>query len=92
MLDRFDRRISDRYKMIDYREEDNLKRVIEEGDWIITVTLPVALSTKSPFYSKCHQFLNFSFICCDKNLAIASAAQKTGFKVCHLSQRTDTST
>ena len=44
MLDRFDRRISDRYKMIDYREEDNLKRVIEEGDWIITVTLPVALS------------------------------------------------
>ena len=44
MLDRFDRRISDRYKMIDYREEDNLKQVVEKGDWIITVTLPVALS------------------------------------------------
>ena len=66
MLDRFDRRISDRYKMIDYREEDNLKRVIEEGDWIITVTLPVALSTKSPFNSKCNQFLFHCFICCEK--------------------------
>ena len=43
MLDRFDRRISDRYKMIDYREEDNAKKVVDENDWIIQVTLPVAL-------------------------------------------------
>ena len=43
MLDRFDRRISDRYKMIDYREEDNAKKVDYEDNWIIQVTLPVAL-------------------------------------------------
>lgn len=43
MLDRFDRRISDRYKMIDYREEDNAKRVVDDNDWMIQMTLPVAL-------------------------------------------------
>ena len=43
MLDRFDRRISDRYKMIDYRGEDNAKKVVEEQNWVIVVTLPVAL-------------------------------------------------
>ena len=43
MLDRFDRRISDRYKMIDYREEDNAKRVVDDKDWMIQMTLPVAL-------------------------------------------------
>ena len=43
MLDRFDRRISDRYKMIDYRQEDKAKKIVDDENWIITVTLPVAL-------------------------------------------------
>ncbi len=46
MLDRFDRMISDRYKMIDYREEDNQKQVVGSGNYLLQVTLPVCLSEK----------------------------------------------
>ena len=41
MLDRFDRRISDRYKLIDYREEDNQKNIVHLSNYFLEVTLPV---------------------------------------------------
>jgi hypothetical protein len=44
MLDKFDRRISDRFKMIDYREEDNQKKIVSRNNFLIGVTLPVVIS------------------------------------------------
>ena len=43
MLDKFDRRISDRFKIIDYKEEDNAKLVSALPNHITNVALPVAL-------------------------------------------------
>ena len=40
MLDRYDRRISDRYKLIDFREEDAQKEVVSLADYFIEVTVP----------------------------------------------------
>ena len=45
MLDRYDRRISDRYKLIDYRERDNKREVVSLSNYMLEVTLPVALGT-----------------------------------------------
>lgn len=43
MLDRYDRRISDRYKLIDYRERDNKREIVSLNNYMLEVTLPVAL-------------------------------------------------
>jgi hypothetical protein len=44
MLDAFDRKISDRYKMIDYREDDNQKTIIHfSSDYFTTVSIPIML-------------------------------------------------
>ena len=41
MLDRYDRRISDRYKLIEFREEDNQREVEALSDYFLNVTIPV---------------------------------------------------
>lgn len=41
MLGTYDRIISDRYKLIDYREADNQKSIVQLDDFLITVTVPV---------------------------------------------------
>ena len=40
MLDRYDRRISDRYKLIDYREEDNQKQIVHLSNYFVEVSIP----------------------------------------------------
>eukprot|EP00095_Tigriopus_kingsejongensis_P008505 maker-scaffold181_size278858-snap-gene-0.13 protein:Tk08505 transcript:maker-scaffold181_size278858-snap-gene-0.13-mRNA-1 annotation:"von willebrand factor type egf and pentraxin domain-containing protein 1-like" len=44
MLDRFDRRISDRYKLIQFRETDNDREINQLSNFLMEVTLPVVLS------------------------------------------------
>ncbi|XP_059084326.1 uncharacterized protein LOC131881466 isoform X1 [Tigriopus californicus] len=44
MLDRFDRRISDRFKLIQFREIDNEREIVQLSDYVLEVTLPVVLS------------------------------------------------
>ena len=41
MLDNYDRSISDRYKLIDYRESDYEAEVAGLTDYFITVSIPV---------------------------------------------------
>jgi len=41
MLDRYDRRISDRYKLIDYRETDNEKQIAGLTNHFVSVSVPV---------------------------------------------------
>lgn len=43
MLDRFDQRISDRYKLIEFREEDNQAQIILQANYFIQITIPVML-------------------------------------------------
>lgn len=44
MLDSADRAISDRYKLIDYKEQDNENEVSGLTDYFLTVSLPVIMS------------------------------------------------
>lgn len=44
MLDRFDRRISDRFKLIEFREIDNEREIVQLSNYVLEVTLPVVLS------------------------------------------------
>lgn len=42
MLDRFDRRISDRYKLIDYKEEDDQKEIIYfSNEFFAEISVPI---------------------------------------------------
>lgn len=43
MLDRFDRRISDRFKLIEFREIDNEREIVQLSNYVLEVTLPVVL-------------------------------------------------
>ena len=43
MLDRYDRKISDRYKMIDYQEQDNQKEIIVLSNYFLNTTVPTIL-------------------------------------------------
>ena len=43
MLDKFDRKISDRYKIIGYKDDDNAKLVSSLPNHISNVAVPVAL-------------------------------------------------
>ena len=43
MLDKFDRRISDRFKIIGYKDDDNAKLVSALPDHIANVALPVTI-------------------------------------------------
>ena len=44
MLDSFDRRISDRYKLIDYREDDYQKEIVYFSNrFFFEFTIPVAV-------------------------------------------------
>lgn len=45
MLDRFDQRISDRYKLIDFQEEDNKKLIESSTNWFLSMTVPVVCGT-----------------------------------------------
>ncbi len=46
-LDAADRRISDRYKMIDYREEDHEKEIVHfSSDYFTTISVPTMVGTK----------------------------------------------
>ena len=46
MLDRYDRRISDRYKMIDYQEQDNQKEIIVLSNYFLNTTVPTIMGKK----------------------------------------------
>ena len=39
LLDKYDRKISDRYKMIDYQEQDNQKEIIQLSNKFLNVTI-----------------------------------------------------
>merc|ERR1719510_1429042 len=43
MLDRYDRRISDRYKMIEYQEQDNQKEIIVLSNYFLNTTIPTMM-------------------------------------------------
>ena len=43
MLDRYDRRISDRYKMIGYQEQDNQKEIIVLSNYFLNTTIPTMM-------------------------------------------------
>ena len=47
-LDKFDRRISDRYKLIGYKEDDFQKEIVYfSSDYFAHVTIPIVLSKYS---------------------------------------------
>ena len=43
MLDRYDRKISDRYKMIDYQDQDNQKEIIVLSNYFLNTTVPTIM-------------------------------------------------
>ena len=40
MLDKYDRRISDRYKLIDFRAEDFKSNIISDENYFLSITIP----------------------------------------------------
>ena len=46
MLDKFDRKISDRFKIIGYKDDDNAKLVSSLPNHISNVAVPVALGRR----------------------------------------------
>ena len=58
MLDRYDRKISDRYKMIDYQDQDNQKEIIVLSNYFLNTTVPTILGT---WYSYLANIFPFPF-------------------------------